>query len=56
MSRTVLVFEEEAILAAAGQEGRTPHIRQVERVLLTATETLFPGGRRDLPGCGENWI
>lgn len=50
MSRTVLVFEEEAILAAAGQEGRKPHIRQVERVLLTGYGDSFSRWKEGLAG------
>lgn len=48
MSRTVLVFEEEAILAAAGQEGKSPHIRQVERVVLTGYGDAFSRWREGL--------
>lgn len=53
MSRTVLVFEEEAILAAAGQEGKTPHIRQVERVVLTGFGDAFSRWREGLTGLKE---
>lgn len=50
MSRTVLVFEEEAILAAAGQEGRMPHIRQAERILLTGYGDSFSRWKEALAG------
>lgn len=55
MSTTVIVFQEDCILAAMGKEGAVPVLTRAERVRLTGAGDAFAGWEQALLALGERW-
>lgn len=55
MSRTVIVFLEDCILAAAGREGRYPGLTRVERIRLQGQGDSFERWQQALKGLSAEW-
>ena len=51
MSQTVIVLEEDCILASWGKEGKHPSILRAKEQRLRGRETYLNGGKRDW----RNW-
>lgn len=55
MSRTVIVFLEDCILAAAGKEGRNPKLLRLKRIKLTGQGDSFERWKQALTGLSAEW-
>ncbi len=55
MSRTVIVFLEDCILAAAGREGKYPGLTRVERIRLQGQGDSFERWQQALGGLSAEW-
>lgn len=55
MSRTVIVFLEDCLLAVAGKEGKYPSLERVERVKLLAQGDSFERWQEALTGLSAEW-
>lgn len=55
MSRTVIVFQEDCILAAAGREGKYPGITRAERIRLQGQGDSFERWQQALRGLSAEW-
>lgn len=55
MSQTVIVFEEDCILAAAGREGRNPVVSEVRRIELQGQGDTFARWQQALNRLKTEW-
>ncbi len=55
MSQTVIVFEEDCILAAVGKEGKQPAITKARRIELRGQGDAFQRWQQALKGLEEEW-
>ncbi len=55
MSQTVIIFQEDCLLAAAGQEGRAPSLARVKRIGLAGPGDSFARWQQALARLREEW-
>ncbi len=55
MSQTIIMFQEDCLLAATGQEGKSPSLTRVKRIGLTGTGDSFARWQQALVRLKEEW-